>query len=513
MSIAKLLRASASVFAGSPALKEGTRVTATYAEFAGRVERMANGVKSLAKNAPGARVVIFSANCPQYIETMWAAWHAGLCVVPVNAKLHPRELNYIVENAGATVCFIDEKRVEEMRAESLLSSSVQIISFGSSEYAQLGASNSIPITAVEENALAWLFYTSGTTGKPKGAMLTHRNLFGMTLRHYADLGQVNERDSLIHAAPLSHSSGLLSIAYVAKGGCNVVPESGAFKEDEIIRLINDGQSCTMFLAPTMVNRLIRHPDMSACDLSHLRSIVYGGAPMYLDDLKSALRIVGPRLVQIYGQGETPNTISFLPSKFHIGIPDARLDAALNSVGVPRTGIEIRIVDDDGEDAATGQIGQVLVKSEVTMMGYWDNPTASEAALRDGWLHTGDLGCFDELGFLSLKDRAKDVIISGGSNIYPREIEEVVLLHEGVLEVSVIGRPSAEWGEEVVAFVVRRAGSEVSGRDLDTLCLQHIARFKRPKAYCFVGQLPKSNYGKILKTELREWSNTARWNEC
>jgi long-chain acyl-CoA synthetase len=179
--------------------------------------------------------------------------------------------------------------------------------------------------------------------------------------------------------------------------------------------------------------------------------------------------------------------------------------------VPRTGIEIRIVDEAGEDVATGQIGQVLVKSDVTMMGYWNNPAATEATLRGGWLYTGDLGCFDDFGFLSLKDRAKDVIISGGSNIYPREIEEVVLLHQGVLEVSVIGRPSAEWGEEVVAFVVRKAGSEVSGRDLDTLCLQHIARFKRPKAYYFVDQLPKSNYGKILKIVLREWSKLGKFN--
>jgi long-chain acyl-CoA synthetase len=510
MNISKLLRASSRILPHRPAIKEGTRPIATFAELADRVARMANAILALSGGTPGARIVIFSANCPQYLETLWAAWWAGLCVVPVNAKLHPRELSYIVDDAGATICFVDEGHVAALNAGDLFENSVRIISFDSEDYALLAASPSIPIMEVGENDLAWLFYTSGTTGKPKGAMLSHRSLFAMTLRQYADLGPITERDSIIHAAPISHASGLFSIGYVAKGACNVVPQSGAFREDEIIDLINSGCSCSMFLAPTMVNRLVRHPDISACDLSRLRYIIYGGAPMYLDDIKKALRILAGRLLQIYGQGETPNTISFLSSESHINIPANRIEAVLNSVGVPRTGIEIRIVDDAERDVATGQIGQILVKSDVTMTGYWNNTSASQAALRDGWLRTGDLGCFDEFGFLSLKDRAKDVIISGGSNIYPREIEEIVLLHEGVLEVSVIGRPSAEWGEEVVAFVVRKDSSQVSWHELDTLCLQHVARFKRPKAYCFIDQLPKNNYGKILKTALRDWIGIAKF---
>jgi long-chain acyl-CoA synthetase len=511
MNISTLLRVSSCVFPHRTAIKEGSREIATYAEFAARVARMAGAMLSLSNGIAGARIVIFSANRPQYIETLWAAWWAGLCVVPVNAKLHPRELSYIAEDSGAAVCFMDEAHRSAMNAEGLLSPTVITISFDSEDYTQLVSSPSIPISEVSENDLAWLFYTSGTTGKPKGAMLTHRNLFAMTLRQYADLGRITEHDSFIHAAPISHASGLLSIAYVAKGGCNVVPQSGTFKEDEVIDLISGGNSCALFLAPTMVNRLILHPNISDCDLSRLRYIIYGGAPMYLDDLKNALRVLDARLVQIYGQGETPNTISFLPSEAHIEIPEHRLDAVLNSVGVPRTGIEIRIVDDAGKDVETGRVGEVLVRSDVTMAGYWQNPAASEAALRGGWLHTGDLGCFDEFGYLSLKDRAKDVIISGGSNIYPREVEEVVLLHEGVLEASVIGRPSAKWGEEVVAFVVRKAGSQVSAPDLDALCLQYIARFKRPKAYCFIDQLPKSHYGKILKTVLREWTETGKFS--
>jgi long-chain acyl-CoA synthetase len=240
----------------------------------------------------------------------------------------------------------------------------------------------------------------------------------------------------------------------------------------------------------MVNRLSRHADSISFNKEHLGSIIYGGAPMYLEDIRRSLAVFGPRLVQIYGQGETPNTISYLSQHIHADVSNPHYGAILNSVGVPRMGIEVRVVDEDDRELPAERIGQVLVRSEVTMAGYWNNPGASASTLKDGWLHTGDLGCFDALGYLSLKDRAKDVIISGGSNIYPREVEEVVLLHAGVLETAVIGRPSPEWGEEVIAYVVCREEHKVTAADLDALCLQHIARFKRPKAYRFVDRLPK-----------------------
>jgi long-chain acyl-CoA synthetase len=224
--------------------------------------------------------------------------------------------------------------------------------------------------------------------------------------------------------------------------------------------------------------------------------------MYVEDLKRALATIGPRLLQAYGQGEMPNTITYLPKRMHIDTGDVSYEQRLASVGIARTGVEVRIVDPDGHDLPPGEIGEVAARSDVCMSGYWRNPSATAQALRDGWLFTGDLGTMSGDGFLTLKDRSKDLIISGGSNIYPREVEEVLLLHPRVLEVSIVGRKHKDWGEEVIAYVVSRDGGEIEQSELDQVCLEHIARFKRPKEYIFIDALPKNNYGKVLKTELR-----------
>jgi long-chain acyl-CoA synthetase len=214
--------------------------------------------------------------------------------------------------------------------------------------------------------------------------------------------------------------------------------------------------------------------------------------------------MGNRFVQIYGQGESPMTITVL-SRYHFtNVDHPRYESRLASVGVAQTLVEVRVADNNGHSLANGEIGEVLVRGPSVMLGYWNNPEATAAAIRDGWLFTGDMGCMDDDGFLTLKDRSKDMIISGGSNIYPREVEEVLLLHPAVQEVSVIGRKHPEWGEEVIAFVVTKDGKPVDVAELDELCLKNIARFKRPKHYRFIKALPKSNYGKVLKTELRLW---------
>jgi acyl-CoA synthetase (AMP-forming)/AMP-acid ligase II len=225
--------------------------------------------------------------------------------------------------------------------------------------------------------------------------------------------------------------------------------------------------------------------------------------MYAADLRRALSLFGPKLYHLYGQGESPMTISGLGKALHADTEHPRYEERLASVGVARTGVTIRIVDEAGRELPAGEVGEVITTSDCVMKGYWNNDGANAQALRAGWLWTGDLGSMDGDGFVTLKDRSKDLIISGGANIYPREIEEVLLMHAGVLETAVVSRPHADWGEEVIAFVVRRAGTDVSGRDLDKLCLDNIARFKRPKSYRFVDALPKNNYGKILKTELRQ----------
>jgi long-chain acyl-CoA synthetase len=224
--------------------------------------------------------------------------------------------------------------------------------------------------------------------------------------------------------------------------------------------------------------------------------------MYVADLERALQLFGPRLYQLYGQGESPMTITGLTKRMHADTAHPRWRDRLGSSGVPRTGVLVKVVDDRDHELPPGEIGEVVTRSDCVMAGYWENPDATAETLRGGWLHTGDLGSFDEDGLLTLRDRSKDMIISGGSNIYPREIEEVLLRHPDLVEVSVVGRPHPEWGEEVVAFIVTRPPAEIATEALDRLCLDHIARFKRPRHYRFVDALPKNNYGKVLKTELR-----------
>ena len=303
---------------------------------------------------------------------------------------------------------------------------------------------------------------------------------------------------------MSHGAGLYNFAQVIAGARHVVPESRGFDAEEFFALAAAHGDATTFAAPTMVKRLVDHAQASATPGNAIRTIVYGGAPMYAADILRAIGVLGDRFVQIYGQGESPMTITALSRAQLMDRSHPRYQARIASVGVAQSAVQVRVADETGRPLPAGATGEVLVRGDSVMLGYWRNPAATAAALRDGWLHTGDVGVLDDDGFLTLKDRSKDVIISGGSNIYPREIEEVLLRHAGVQEVCVIGRPHAEWGEEVVAFVVRRPGALVDADALDALCIDNIARFKRPKAYRFVTALPKNNYGKVLKREIRDW---------
>ena len=348
--------------------------------------------------------------------------------------------------------------------------------------------------------LAWLFYTSGTTGNPKGVMETHRNLLGMTSCYFSDVDPVEPDDAIVYAAPMSHGAGLYNFAHVLKAARHVVPASGGFDPAELCELAEKVGRLSFFAAPTMVKRLVEHVVATGADPGGFKTIVYGGGPMYVEDIRKGLEVMGNQFVQIYGQGECPMTITAL-SRQQLGDREhPRWWLRLASVGIAQSLVEVRIAGEDGNTLPTGETGEILVRGDIVMAGYWRDPEATAKTLRDGWLWTGDIGSLDEEGFLTLKDRSKDVIISGGSNIYPREVEEVLLKHPAVREVSVVGRPDPEWGEVVVAFVV---AERVTRETLDSLCLEHIARFKRPKEYCFVDSLPKNNYGKVLKTELRQ----------
>ena len=452
MNIATFLHATARCHPQAPALAFGDELVWRWEGLQTRVARLAGGLRAVPGMMPGDRIGLAMKNCPQYIELMWAAWHAGLCVVPMNAKLHPKEFAFILQNCGVRVCFTTPDLTQALVEESAAGGATRIVDVDGADYAAFASALPIPMQSVLPAQQAWLFYTSGTTGRPKGATLTHGSLLAMTLRYYADVDALGTTDCMIHCAPLSHASGLYSLPHVAKGSLQVIPASQGFDPAELFELVGRYPNATFFTAPTMMMRLVAHPGVRAAPIERIRTVFYGGAPMYLENLKEALSVLGPRLWQGYGQGETPNTITCMSKAMHVDDGHPRFEQRLASVGVART---------------------------------------------------GDLGVFDEDGFLTLKDRSKDVIISGGSNIYPREVEEALLQHPDVLEVSVIGARHADWGEEVIAFVVPKAGRSVSDEDLDRLCLENIARFKRPKRYLRIDELPKSPYGKVLKTALRD----------
>jgi acyl-CoA synthetase (AMP-forming)/AMP-acid ligase II len=363
------------------------------------------------------------------------------------------------------------------------------------------------MAAVAPDTLAWLFYTSGTTGKPKGAMLSHRNLVFMCEAYYSDLGYPSSGDTQLHAAPLSHGAGMYALPHLLAGGRQQI--LAQFDPQAVIEALALYQGVSFFAAPTMVMRLVNYPDAHPSLFTHLKFIVYGGAPMYVADLKKALSLFGPRLYQLYGQGEAPMTITGLSQANHMTADFQEREARLASCGYPRKGVEVAVFDAEGNALPSGVVGEIVTRSPCVMQGYWNNPEATRDALQDGWLYTGDIGSMRDDGLLTLQDRSKDLIISGGSNVYPREIEEVLLRHPGVRECALVGKPDSEWGELPVAFIVPATKPAPTIAELESLVLDHLARFKRPRVWIFVDSLPKNNYGKVLKTALRR--ELAKWD--
>jgi fatty-acyl-CoA synthase len=480
-----MLDQTAARFPDRGALYHGERRVCTWLELRDRALRVASTIR--ARYGAGARIAVASANRPEIVELMFAIWAAECVLVPINYKLHPREMVQIIDDAGAAQVFASQKIAAELAGLT----GVPVELLDSERYSQRRAAPPAVPPATDPSALAWLFYTSGTTGRSKGAMLTHRSLTAMTVAHLADMDNPDEECSLIHGAPMSHGSGLYVLPYVLRGARQVVPASDGFDPNEFLNLCEHHPGSSAFLAPTMVQRLV---ETGRGRPGNLRTIVYGGGPMYVESLKKAVAAFGPVFAQIYGQGESPMTITGLRRGDH----EAADDAILGSVGYARSGMEVAVLRADGTPAATDEVGEIVCRGDALMSGYWKNPTATGETLKNGWMYTGDMGSFDARGYLTLRDRSKDVVISGGSNIYPREVEEVLLEYLGVSEACVVGAPDAEWGEVVVAFIV---GSATVG-ELDSHMLAHIARFKRPKRYLFVDELPKNSYGKILKRELR-----------
>jgi long-chain acyl-CoA synthetase len=503
MNIAGWLAASAHLRPAAPALLTGTHVDADYATFARRAAAVGGYLARKHGIEPGDRVALFMTNCTQYLECLYGIWWIGAVAVPINAKLHGREAAWICENSGAKLVILSED-TSEVWAEGGAGEAIATLMVDGDDYRQVqdGEGRAAPLSR-EDDDLAWLFYTSGTTGRPKGVMLSHGNLIAMSLCYLADVDQVFPDDAALYAAPLSHGAGLYNFIHVRMGARHVVPESGGFDADEVLTLGRQLQNVSMFAAPTMVRRLVDAAKRRGETGDGLRTIVYGGGPMYLADIRDAIATMGQRFVQIYGQGESPMTITSLSREWHGRLDHPRYLERLASVGPAQSVIEVRITDADGKPLPAGETGEVEARGAAVMLGYWNNPEATANTLKDGWLRTGDVGRLDADGFLTLSDRSKDVIISGGTNIYPREVEEALLAHPSVREVSAIGAPDPDWGEIVVACVVLEDGATADDQVLDSHCLGSIARFKRPKRYVYLPSLPKNNYGKVLKTALRE----------
>ena len=509
MNIGRLLTKSARAFPENLAIACGSRQS-TYAQFNARANRLSKALYRLGLVA-GDNVAILMYNRPEMLESMFGCFKAGCGAVPINFRLHPKEFAFIIDHSEAKAVIVSpefDEPVTQIRDQIPQARHVITVSRGPAgllDYEALLAAESAHFEDADVacDDVAWIFYTSGTTGRPKGAMLTHRNLLAMTMSFYADMTPgLGPDDVVLHAAPLSHGSGLYALPNVGKAAAHIIPESKSFDPEEVLKFIEDYRVTNMFAAPSMVKRLIDSPAVDRYDHISLKSLNYGGGPTLVEDLLNAMRKMGPCLVQLYGQGESPMTITYLAHHDHIleGTPERR--RRLGSAGIPRTDVEVAVFDQDDHELPPGEIGEIATRSDLVMKGYWRDSQATATTLRNGWLHTGDLGYLDERGYLFIMDRSKDMIISGGENIYPREIEEVIIQHPAVREVAVIGVPDPRWGEAIKAVVAMVPGEEVTEAELIDFCRDHIASYKKPKSVDFVDELPKNNFGKIVKQELR-----------
>lgn len=366
------------------ALSEGAH-RSDFAALGTSAGRLAGALRGAARLAPGERVLLWMDNRIEFFELLWGCWTAGLCAVPVNAKLHPREVAHIADDCGAREIFTSDAKLDDLAgALTNGAASPRIRVVGSDAYRAFAAAPPIACVDVSPNDTAWLFYTSGTTGRPKGAMLTHRNLLFMALAYYADIERVVPGDTQLHAAPLSHGSGLYAIPHLLAGGHQAILPG--FDPQAVLEAFERYANVSLFAAPTMVSRLVQAAGTGGA-AAGLRTLVYGGGPMYVSDLLTALDRFGPRLYQLYGQGESPMTITGLAHGEHVGDRGPAHLARLGSCGTARTGVEVRVVDDAGRDLPIGESGEIVTRSDCVMAGYWNNPTASAAALHDGWLRT------------------------------------------------------------------------------------------------------------------------------
>lgn len=508
MNAATLLMQAATRYPEQIALRSGDRAV-DYATFAERAARLGKALGNLGLET-GDRVAIVQRNGIELLETVYGSLLAGMLVVPINMRLHPREIAYIANDSGCRLIVhtaefnagLDAVAADMPGVKARISTAP---SHGEHDYETL-VSEASPLgrpVDVSPEAVAWLFYTSGTTGRPKGVIWTHRTVHNLVLSYLADIYSIQPTDIVLHAAPLSHGSGTVALSAIARAAQNVILHTPRFDTAVLFELVERHRATNMaFLAPTQIVKMLEDFEPGRHDLSSLRCILYGGAPMYTEHLRQALETFGPIFVQVFAQGESPMTISYLSAEEHVRWWEEGHER-LSSAGTPRTGIEIRIGGDDDETVPVGQTGEILCRGDIVMPGYWNNPQATADTLRCGWLHTGDVGKVDERGYLYVLDRSKDMVVSGGNNIYPREVEDVLQTHPAVAECAVIGIRDEYWGEAVHAVVCLNEGQLATADELLAHCVANLASYKKPRSFEFRDALPKNAYGKILKRELRD----------
>jgi long-chain acyl-CoA synthetase len=490
---------------------EGQRLS--YGDLDRRTSQIANALIAEGLR-PQARIAILCKNSPAFFELWFGAAKANVVLVPVNFRLAPPEVAYVVEHARAELLFVGADfypLVREIAHE--LKSVRRIIALDGPNAAftdyvawAAGQSQSDPALPVAISDCAIQMYTSGTTGYPKGAQLSHANLLTLLPGALRQLGAWHENDVSLVCMPLFHIGGSgWALVGLYCGVENVLlrdPDPVA-----ILRVVPEFRITKAFLVPALLLFLLQAPQCQATDFSSLELILYGASPAPIDLVRNARRVFGCGLAQLYGLTETTGAITYLPPEDH----GEHAIARLKSCGKPLSGVEIRVVDALGNDVAIGEVGEIVCRSPQVMLGYWNEPEATNRSIRDGWFYTGDAGYLDQDGYVYIYDRVKDMIISGGENIYPAEVESALFGHPAVADVAVIGVPDDKWGEAARAIVVKKPGVDVKPEELIDFARRRIAGYKVPRSVDFVDALPRNAAGKILKRELRKpyWADRER----
>jgi acyl-CoA synthetase (AMP-forming)/AMP-acid ligase II len=481
----------------------------SWAEIEARVNAMAAALQGRFGVRKGDRILVQSANCNQMFESMFACFRLGAVWVPANYRQSPDEVAWLAKASGARGMICGARFPDHAAACRQVAGLGFIISIGEGDFADdydgivaahLG--EVVESAAVERDDACWFFFTSGTTGRPKAAVLTHGQMAFVVTNHLCDLmpGTTRE-DASIVVAPLSHGAGVHQLTQVARGVKTILPEAERLDPPTIWRLVEKWRVTNVFTVPTILKLLVEDPSTDRFDHSSLRYVIYAGAPMYRADQKRALEKLGVVLVQYFGLGEVTGNITVLPPALHR--QEDGPETRIGTCGFERTGMQVQVQNEAGEEVPFGETGEICVIGPAVFAGYYDNPEANSKAFRNGWFRTGDLGHMDENGFLYLTGRSSDMYISGGSNIYPREIEEKLLLHPAIAEVAVLGVPDPVWGEIGVAVCVARPGTATQKLDLSAWLDGKMARYKIPKRFLFWEEMPKSAYGKITKKMIRE----------